>query len=349
MYVLIIIVILMILIFTFSSIKKEHFRCEIYPKNDSVIDRTHYNPINEMPNKLFQKILNIISDAFTTKDLLPYCKKKNKTLSEKIKGNSWSPFPRYISHSKINDKSNDNWFYQDRFLIKKNNNIKFPNNIYNLQKKIIVYINTLIQKSFPNENIKKNKFKITEYCPISKCKHKNTRIIYKWISTIQRKNKSYSFQIKNTFIINKNRKQKLIMKIIGNPNIDVLISNGIRIYGNYNPKQYKEFNKEFINSKIDINHPLYPIKNYSHFSKNDSQLIDLSFRCLNQKYLTKEMCESLIDENRRPKEKGIWDRPCINNNDCPFYNKINSFGKCKEDGFCEMPKKVKQISYRKYI
>ena len=76
MYVLIIIVILMILTFTFSSIKKEHFRCEIYPKNDSVIDRTHYNPINEMPNKLFQKILNIISDAFTTKDLLPYCKKK---------------------------------------------------------------------------------------------------------------------------------------------------------------------------------------------------------------------------------------------------------------------------------
>ena len=139
------------------------------------------------------------------------------------------------------------------------------------------------------------------------------------------------------------------MKIIGNPNIGALLNNGIRMYGTFHNKQYNDVNRDDFNFTLDINHPLYPIKNYSHFSKNDSHLLEYSYRCINQKYITKEMCESEIDENRRPKEKGIWDRPCINNYDCPFYKENNSIGKCQEDGFCEMPNEVHQVSYRKYF
>ena len=46
-----------------------------------------------------------------------------------------------------------------------------------------------------------------------------------------------------------------------------------------------------------------------------------------------------------------WDKPCLFNDDCPFYksnkNYPNEFGKCI-DGFCEMPLGIKRNGFRKY-
>lgn len=48
-------------------------------------------------------------------------------------------------------------------------------------------------------------------------------------------------------------------------------------------------------------------------------------------------------------EGGIWDKPCKNDSDCPYknHNYPNNFGKCNlNTGYCQMPKGVKNISYR---
>ena len=49
---------------------------------------------------------------------------------------------------------------------------------------------------------------------------------------------------------------------------------------------------------------------------------------------------------------GVWDSPCQENNDCPFYksnaNYPNSFGKCLPSGKCEMPIGIERIGFKNY-
>ena len=52
------------------------------------------------------------------------------------------------------------------------------------------------------------------------------------------------------------------------------------------------------------------------------------------------------------KDAGLtWDKPCVTNEECPFYKKNmnypNNFGKCI-NGFCEMPLGIKRKGYRKF-
>ena len=49
---------------------------------------------------------------------------------------------------------------------------------------------------------------------------------------------------------------------------------------------------------------------------------------------------------------GVWDAPCQENKDCPFYksnaNYPNSFGKCLPSGKCEMPIGIERIGFKNY-
>ena len=51
------------------------------------------------------------------------------------------------------------------------------------------------------------------------------------------------------------------------------------------------------------------------------------------------------------KKKGVWDKKCIKDDECPFYksnkNYINNFGGCNK-GFCELPLNMKSISPHYY-
>ena len=51
--------------------------------------------------------------------------------------------------------------------------------------------------------------------------------------------------------------------------------------------------------------------------------------------------------NKRTKDTYYWDKPCKENDDCPFYVKKNNTGRCIK-GICEMPSNVKRIRYTKY-
>lgn len=61
-------------------------------------------------------------------------------------------------------------------------------------------------------------------------------------------------------------------------------------------------------------------------------------------------CESKYDQYGRRKPRGLWDRPCLADYECPFYEKNknypNRFGKCnKLYGFCELPQGMKNLGY----
>ena len=68
-------------------------------------------------------------------------------------------------------------------------------------------------------------------------------------------------------------------------------------------------------------------------------------------YDTKTLCESNLDQFGRPKQIGIYDKPCVKDNECPFYksnkNYNNNFGGCK-NGKCELPVNMKNIGYHYY-
>jgi hypothetical protein len=67
-------------------------------------------------------------------------------------------------------------------------------------------------------------------------------------------------------------------------------------------------------------------------------------------YYSRQSCETNFDPYGRPKQVGVYDTPCKKDTDCPFFkandNYENNFGKCQEDGYCELPINMERIGYR---
>lgn len=83
----------------------------------------------------------------------------------------------------------------------------------------------------------------------------------------------------------------------------------------------------------------------------DPESLDPAYRCYGDETQTsKQMCESKYDPIGLPKKvQTVWDKPCIVNSDCPFWDKTQKRGGCnKQDGTCEMPVAVRRTAYRKY-
>ncbi len=84
------------------------------------------------------------------------------------------------------------------------------------------------------------------------------------------------------------------------------------------------------------------------------EALDPSYRCYGDlSILQKGLCESPFGTFGEMKRKtNYWDRPCVKNTDCPFYqankNYKNQRGGCLKGGVCEMPVGVKRIAYRTY-
>ena len=60
-------------------------------------------------------------------------------------------------------------------------------------------------------------------------------------------------------------------------------------------------------------------------------------------------CENEVDWYGRIKNYGVWDRPCISDNECIYYKKNknydNEYGKCLPSGQCQMPVSTSKIGY----
>jgi hypothetical protein len=132
----------------------------------------------------------------------------------------------------------------------------------------------------------------------------------------------------------------------------------------YNPDELKQqiINKNFDNTPIIEKDP-DAIVAITKKEKEDFKLKN-QYACFNLNYspsrnneyiltdYSRETCEVDYDSYGRPKEVGIYDSPCKKNEDCPFYkinkNYDNDFGKCLENGYCELPVNMRRIGYRYY-
>lgn len=87
----------------------------------------------------------------------------------------------------------------------------------------------------------------------------------------------------------------------------------------------------------------------------DRKALDRQYKCFSEniagkiykEYENETHCTSFHKETN---EYGVWDRPCIINDECPYYkankNYDNEFGRCLPTGKCEMPVGVSTIGYR---
>jgi len=67
-------------------------------------------------------------------------------------------------------------------------------------------------------------------------------------------------------------------------------------------------------------------------------------------FYDKQDCEKVYNFLGGVKKRGVWDRPCKRDKDCPFYkgnkNYENTFGKCNQGtGQCELPLNMQNIGY----
>lgn len=81
---------------------------------------------------------------------------------------------------------------------------------------------------------------------------------------------------------------------------------------------------------------------------------DPSYRCYGDiTNPSKAACESPFDDLGQPKTRPTyWDRPCIRNEDCPFFkaneNYPNQRGGCLQGGLCEFPIGMRRKAFRLY-
>jgi hypothetical protein len=77
------------------------------------------------------------------------------------------------------------------------------------------------------------------------------------------------------------------------------------------------------------------------------------YQCYGKPEVTQKLCEARYDSNGKPLQLvGVWDRPCKQNTNCPFYKKNtnypNSFGGCIQNK-CEMPIGAEYVSPSKFV
>ncbi len=70
-------------------------------------------------------------------------------------------------------------------------------------------------------------------------------------------------------------------------------------------------------------------------------------------YLSRQQCEAPFDFYGRVKPKGIFDKPCKSDSECPYFGKNKNYpnkrGKCLANGQCELPVNMIPIGYHYYV
>jgi len=114
-------------------------------------------------------------------------------------------------------------------------------------------------------------------------------------------------------------------------------------------KQVKDYQKSFqlknqyacFNTDPDI---------YLNPKKSADILVTSNHSDRNNQLPTRENCEAMYDWYGNLKPIGILDKPCEKDSDCPYYqsnqNYENQFGKCGQDGKCELPVNMKPLGFR---
>lgn len=113
---------------------------------------------------------------------------------------------------------------------------------------------------------------------------------------------------------------------------------------------------KYYDSSILENQELYNIKKkHTNSLKNKMKLNnqdESDYKCFGSYGNNQLECESDFDLYFKPKKRGVWDKNCKENDECPFFNKNKNYknnmrGGCVE-GKCEMPLGIESIGQRYY-
>lgn len=201
-------------------------------------------------------------------------------------------------------------------------------------------------------------------------KNKNIPVYIIGISLFRNKSyfiTSYAYiglKLKNKYIVSK-------IEYIGvNTSDEYFIYKGSQINSSDNPSndEYK-YSYNYLDPTFILN------KNFNDFKpriKNSNEIIDIENQykenlkldnqpaCFNIStqadtaflpYFNKDMCESSLDAFGKLKPVGVYDKPCKNDDECPFYkankNYDNNYGKCV-NGTCQLPVNMDNLGYHYY-
>tara|TARA_B100001094_G_C18109707_1_gene760430 strand:- start:321 stop:1208 length:888 start_codon:yes stop_codon:yes gene_type:complete len=163
--------------------------------------------------------------------------------------------------------------------------------------------------------------------------------------------------IKFDFLVSTYKKEGYILNTLIKKNNNNYIIEYIKIIDYKNLSEYileREYNsfsrigmKEDVGKRVSVEKDI--INKILKSKKKEKNIIN--YRCLSSRGDNKEECEREYDKYGRLKKRGIYDKPCIKNIECPFYksnkNYKNEHGGCIK-GSCEMPLGIKKLGYRRY-
>ena len=314
----------------------------------------------------FTKILDIIDDKYN-KDMFKISKELLIDPITKEKLNYYYEL-EYVYYE-LNKKTWINRWEKYNPNIDYNNNFNY-NDIKSPIENINILNNEFINRLNNNQKVLISKREMIDFGVISYfiLKYKILYILYidsdinKPVYVMQisiLKNNEYyvnSFSYIG-FIDNNNKIYLTDIKYIGKNTVDnFLLAN----YSNMNEINNEIINNNFTN-KVTIEKDPDAILSLTN-EHLESYKINKQYACFNQNYdptkndyilnyNNKTQCESIYDSYGNIKSFGVYDKPCEENEECPFYkinkNYPNDYGKCL-NGYCEMPLNIDRIGYRFY-
>jgi len=188
--------------------------------------------------------------------------------------------------------------------------------------------------------------------------------IFQIVTVITRDNGYLAFQFKLSGLFEFDGKkcnlQKLMLKYVSEYTLDQVLLRGNlnkdNLYYNVNPlykndesissmqaeKIYKQEKKRVDDEKDNLD-------DYACFTFDEKSNNPYSEPMYS---LDKNDCQNRFNPIGYPKPFGVWDKPCVRNEDCMFYqaneNYKNDYGRCI-NGKCQLPVNMKNLGYHYYI
>ena len=246
----------------------------------------------------------------------------------------------------------------------------------NVMNKVFLYSFNQYYYKFTSHYVKR---KVAQYKPYYVMKHRIVNIfsspekkngfpkerIFDIVTVVTRDNAflAFEFQLIGKFVLRKKEYEleKLEIKYVSNYNLDeLLLRKSIdknNLYYNMNPlwknddeitsaeaKRIYEKGKEEVLETRDFLEYQYVCHSYNKKSKNPISIPIFA--------TDKNDCENAYNVMGYSKPAGVWDRPCLKDEDCIFYKKNknykNAFGRCVQ-GKCELPLNMRNLGYHYYI
>lgn len=326
-----------------------------YPTSYIDLNNTNKYVFNDFTNIDLKNISKLISSNFgineiknLKKNLKPlYSEYDLNVINKKTEKNrvNWNPNfninTKYIE-SNIPEVNYINYYFLEKI------NYQFYKYLNKYKKKNIIFYPPLFIVNYKLKNIMiNNNIKIYEI--ITNITRSETYLISTFFiqSVFKKINNKYLFyKIKVDYIGNNTQDKYLLRNGLNNDN---KLTNINPIYNSNNSIFNDNINKIYLDKKKNLDKENNLDFSYSCFTfdKDSDNPYSRNIFAIN-----KNDCQNKFNIIGIEKPNGIWDSPCINDNECSFYkenkNYTNEYGKCINNK-CQLPINMRNLGYHYYI